>query len=252
MELHTQFLIDILSIVLIDLLLAGDNAVVIALAVKSLPARERKIGIMAGAGVAVVLRIVLTFFASQLLQVQFVKLVGGVLILWIAVKLLLEDTGHQEHGKQATTLFQAMLYILIADVTMSTDNILAIAGTSKGNLGLLIFGLGLSIPFVVFTSKLLSSIMERFPIIVWIGAAILGRVGGEMIMTDPWLHQAFAPPKTLEYAVQAALAIGVVALGRFLARREKPDPVRKLTTSSTRQSQEVVIETSPFPQPESD
>lgn len=217
----TQFLLDILAIVLIDLLLAGDNAVVIALAVKSLPPKERRIGIMVGAGMAVALRIGLTFFASQLLQIQFVKLVGGLLILWIAVKLLVQDSGDDHGGKEATTLWQAMIYITIADLTMSTDNILAIAGTSKGNLGLLIFGLGLSIPFVVFTSNLLSRVMDRFPIIVPIGAAILGRVGGEMIMTDPWVHTNLHPVKWAEYAVQAILAVGVVLVGKMLAQRPR-------------------------------
>lgn len=245
MEFNTQFLLDILAIVLIDLLLAGDNAVVIALAVKTLPAREKRIGIMAGAGVAVVLRIVLTFFAAQLLLLQFVKLVGGLLILWIAVKLLVDDSGEEDGGKQATTLFQAMLYILIADITMSTDNILAIAGTSKGNIGLLIFGLGLSIPFVVFTSNLLSTIMDRFPVIVLIGAAILGRVGGEMIMTDPWVHQRFHPSKALEYAVQALLAIGVVALGKALVRRGRHSAAKV-------EDRAPVLHTEQLPQPESE
>lgn len=221
MEFTTEFLVKIVSIVLIDLLLAGDNAVVIALAVKSLPARERKIGIMAGAGMAVVLRIGLTFFAAQLLLIQFVKLIGGLLILWIAVKLLSDQAGEEEGGKEAKTLWQAMLYILIADLTMSTDNILAVAGTSEGHLGLLIFGLGLSIPFVVFTSNLLSNIMDRFPIIVPIGAAILGRVGGDMIMTDPWVHKHLHPPAWLEYAVQVLCAIGVVAVGRWIGRRAR-------------------------------
>ncbi|HUQ93316.1 MAG TPA: TerC family protein [Bryobacteraceae bacterium] len=221
--LTTQFLLDVLAIVLIDLLLAGDNAVIIALAVKSLPPREKKIGIMVGAGLAVVLRIGLTFFAAQLLLLQFVKLVGGLLILWIAVKLLVQDSDNA-HGKQASNLWEAMTYILIADITMSTDNILAIAGTSKGHIGLLIFGLGLSIPFVVFTSSLLSRIMDRFPIIVIIGSAILGRVGGEMIMTDPYVKATFAPPDWLNYLVQAVLAVGVVAAGKLLSRKVEATP----------------------------
>lgn len=224
MEFNSQFLLDVLSIVLIDLLLAGDNAVVIAMAVKSLPAREKRIGITAGAGLAVVLRIGLTFFAAQLLQVQFVKLVGGILILWIAVKLLSDEGGGEEGGKEAKSLWQAMTYILIADITMSTDNILAIAGTSKGNLGLLIFGLALSIPFVVFTSNLLARIMDKYPVIVIIGAAILGRVGGEMIVTDPWVVAKFHPPHWLEWVAEAVLALGVVVVGRFLARRGHPAP----------------------------
>ena len=227
--LTAQFLLDILAIVLIDLLLAGDNAVVIALAVKSLPPKERNIGITLGAGLAVGLRIVLTFFAAQLLQVQFVKLIGGLLILWIAVKLLVQDAQEAEGGREAATLWQAMIYIVVADVTMSTDNILAIAGTSKGNVGLLVFGLGLSIPFVVFTSNILSRIMDRFPIIVWIGAAILGRVGGEMIMTDPWVKTTFDPPRWLEWGVQVFLTVGVVALGKLLIRRA---PARTLAAHS--------------------
>jgi YjbE family integral membrane protein len=217
----TQFLLDVLSIVLIDLVLAGDNAVVIALAVKNLPPRERKIGITVGAGMAVFLRVLLTFFASKLLLIQFVKLVGGLLILWIAVKLLTQDSAEEEGGRQATSLWSAMTYIMIADITMSTDNILAIAGTSEGHLGLLIFGLGLSIPFVVFTSNLLSRFMDRFPVIVVLGAAVLGRVGGEMIMTDPWVKTTFGFPHWLDYVVQAVLAVGVVLAGKWFGKRKK-------------------------------
>jgi len=236
MELFsTQFLLDILAIVLIDLLLAGDNAVVIALAVKSLGPRERKAGIAIGAGLAVALRIVLTFFASKLLLLEFVKLTGGLLILWIAVKLLVDDTSGGHGSKEARTLWQAMVYIVIADITMSTDNILAIAGTSKGHLGLLIFGLGLSIPFVVFTSNLLAAIMDRFPVIVVIGAAILGRVGGEMIMTDPWVHAMAEPAKWVEYLAQAALAVGVVAAGKYFAKRGKPVRVMKAAAVTARE-----------------
>jgi len=236
MELFsTQFLLDILAIVLIDLLLAGDNAVVIALAVKSLGPRERKVGIAVGAGLAVALRIVLTFFASKLLLLEFVKLTGGLLILWIAVKLLVDDTSGGHGSKEARTLWQAMVYIVIADITMSTDNILAIAGTSKGHLGLLIFGLGLSIPFVVFTSNLLAVIMDRFPVIVVIGAAILGRVGGEMIITDPWVHALAEPAKWVEYVAQAVLAVGVVAAGKYFAKRGKPVPVVKAAAVTARE-----------------
>ncbi len=213
-----QFFIDILAIVLIDLVLAGDNAVVIALAVKSLPAKDRRIGIAIGAGLAVALRIGLTFFAAQLLLIQFVKLIGGVLILWIAVKLLVENSGDDGTVKQASSLKQAIWLILVADLTMSTDNILAVAGTSKGHLGLLIFGLGLSIPFVVFTSNLLADLMDRYPAIIWIGAAILGRVGAEMILSDPWVAAMWTAPPAASIAIQAASAVGVLVLGRVLAQ----------------------------------
>lgn len=221
-----QFLIDCLAIVFIHLLLAGDNAVVIALAVRSLPPRERKIGITLGAGMAVVLRVILTFFAAQLLRISYIKLIGGLAILWIAVKLL-TDTGDEEGGKSASTLWHAMWLIMVADVTMSTDNILAVAGASKGHFGLLIFGLGLSIPFVVFTSNLLSTLMDRYPIIIYLGAAVLGRVGGEMIMTDPVVVAALKPNLFVQYAVQAGCAVGVLVLGRAIVsgRKRREDKV---------------------------
>ncbi|MDI1319654.1 MAG: TerC family protein, partial [bacterium] len=173
----------ILSIVLIDIVLAGDNAVVIALAVRTLPPKQRLMGIALGSAVAVVLRIGLTFVASQLLAINYVKLVGGLLILWIAVKLLVDNTGDEVQGKEAAGLWQAVWLILVADITMSLDNVLAVAGASKGSLPLLVFGLALSIPLVVFTSNLLSKLMDRYPVIIYVGAAILGKVGGDMVMT---------------------------------------------------------------------
>jgi len=218
-EINLQLLLDILTIVLIDLLLAGDNAVVIAMAVKTLTPKERKLGIFFGAAVAVVLRIGLTFFAAQLLLTPWIKLVGGALIFWIAIKLLTDAAEEEAGSHHAHSLWSAVWYILVADITMSTDNILAVAGTSKGNFALLLFGLGLSIPFVVFTSTLLSRIMDRFPIVIWIGAAILGRVGAEMMITDPVVHGALHPSMALEIGLQIAGALGVVAVGKWLARR---------------------------------
>ncbi len=211
-----QFFLDILAIVLIDLVLAGDNAVVIALAVKSLPQRERRTGIAIGAGLAVILRVALTFFAAQLLQIEFVKLIGGLLILWIAVKLLAENADGGENAKQAVSLKHAVWLIVVADITMSTDNILAVAGTSKGHLGLLIFGLGLSIPFVVFTSNFLAALMDRYPAVMWIGAGILGRVGAEMILTDPYVVSLWNAPPAASFAIQAACMAGVLIAGKRL------------------------------------
>jgi len=222
-ELTPQFLLDALSIVLIDLLLAGDNAVVIAMAVRSLPPAQRRLGILLGAGLAVVLRIGITFFAAQLLKMPYIKLVGGAAILWIAVKLLSEGTGEEE-GKEASSMLQAMWVILVADITMSTDNILAVAGASKGSLFLLIFGLGLSIPFVVFTSRLLSTLMDRYPAILYVGSAVLGRVGGEMMVTDPWVQQRFAPPHWADWTAQIVCTAGVVAVGIWLSRRRSVRP----------------------------
>jgi YjbE family integral membrane protein len=219
LETYAQPLIDIFTIVLIDLLLAGDNAVVIAMAVKTLTPKERKLGIAIGAAVAVVLRIGLTFVAAQLLLTPWIKLVGGVLIFWIAIKLLTDAAEDEASGHHAHNFWSAVWFILVADVTMSLDNILAVAATSKGNFGLLLFGLGLSIPFVIFTSTFLSRIMDRYPLVVWIGAAILGRVGAEMIISDPVVHGALQPSHAVEIGAQIAGALVVVGAGKYLTRR---------------------------------
>lgn len=217
--LTTERLLAALNIVFIDILLAGDNAVLIAMAVQRLSPQERKLGILVGSLGAVVLRIVLTFVATKMLTIPFLKIVGGVLILWIALKLLAESGGEEGAGKSATSLWQAMWLILVADLTMSLDNILAIAGASKGHMDLVIFGLLLSIPFVVFASNWLSKLMDRYPIIVLVGAAILGKVGAEMILTDPWLAQRIHVPAFAEYALQALFAVGVVVIGKALRKR---------------------------------
>jgi YjbE family integral membrane protein len=227
-KLDWAFCLGIMNIVVIDLILAGDNAVVIAMAVRSLPRRQRRWGIMLGAGAAVVLRVALTFFVAQLLEISFIKLAGGVLIAWIAVKLFLEGAPEQE-DREARTLWQAMRLIVIADITMSTDNVLAVAGASHGNLFLLIFGLALSIPFVVFTSNLLAILMDRYPIIIYLGAAVLGRVAGEMIFTDPAIVRWLQLPIWFNYTMEVVGAVGVIVVGKlwikFVFRKaEKAEP----------------------------
>jgi len=229
-KLDWAFFLGILNIVIIDLILAGDNAVVIAMAVRSLPRKQRQRGIILGAGAAVVLRVVLTFFVAQLLEISFVKLAGGTLIAWIAVKLFLEGAPEQME-QQAKTLWQAVRLIVIADITMSTDNVLAVAGASHGNLFLLIFGLALSIPFVVFTSNLLAMLMDRYPIIIYLGAAVLGRVAGEMIFTDPLVVRWLALPSWFNYTMEALFAVGVIVVGKlwikFMFRKgEDSEPSR--------------------------
>lgn len=214
-KLDWAFWLSLMNIVIIDIILAGDNAVVIAMAVRNLPRHQRRKGIIFGAGAAVLLRVVLTFFVSQLLTIDFLKLIGGVLILWIAVKLLAEGGGEQEEDHQATNLWQAIRLIVIADITMSLDNVLAVAGASQGNLFLLLFGLALSIPFVVFTSNLLSLLMDKYPIIIYIGALVLGRVGGEMIISDPTMVRWLEPSALLRYSVEAFFAVSVIAMGKL-------------------------------------
>ena len=226
------FLSALFSIVIIDLILAGDNAVVIAMAVRSLPSKQRKKGIFWGAGAAVLLRVVATFFVAQLLTISFIKLIGGILILWIAVKLFMEGVPEGNLEREATTIPQAVKIIVIADITMAIDNMLAVGGASHGNLFLLIFGLGLSVPLVVFTSNLLSILMDKYPIIIYIGAAILGKVGGEMIITDRFTVNILNPGKLLIYSTEAVFAVGVIIVGKLymkwkITRAEQKEHVHK-------------------------
>jgi len=216
-----EFLVAVVSIVIIDLVLAGDNAVVIAMAVKNLHGRERKLGIILGSGGAVLVRVLCTFLVAQLLNMSFVKLAGGLVIFWIAVKLLTEGTKEESHAKEATTLWGALWVIIVADLSMGIDNMLAVGAASHGNLFLLLFGLLLSIPMVVLLSTWLSAIMDRYPIILWIGAAVLGKVGGQMVVTDPWVKGLFAVPKWGEYAAMAVGVAFVVLFSKWLISRRK-------------------------------
>ncbi len=184
----------VVKIVLIDIVLAGDNAVVIALAVRRLGPRERLWGILLGSGVAVLLRVGLTMVAARLLGVPAIKLAGGLLILWIAVRLLRENTEGTKAHPEAHHLWQAVWLIAVADIVMSLDNVLAVAGASHGSSALIWFGLVLSVPLVVFASNLLANWMNRWPVIVYFGAATLGLVGGEMIPNDELLKDLTIPP----------------------------------------------------------
>jgi YjbE family integral membrane protein len=221
-----HFLLSALEIVAIDLLLAGDNAVVIALAVRSLPKRERRIGIACGAGGAVVLRVALTAVAARLLSIPYLQIVGGLFILWVALRVLIDASAAPDQTAASGRFWRAIWYIVLADVTMSTDNILAIAGASKGNFWLILFGLAVSIPFVVLSSNLLSKLMDRFPALIYLGAAILGKVGGEMILTDPLVVHAWNPSDTVRYLLEGALALAIMLGGRQLAAGTAPPQSR--------------------------
>ena len=214
-----HFLFGVFSIILIDLLLAGDNALVIALAVRSLPRRERRIGTACGAAGAVLLRIALTIFAARLLRIPYVQLAGGLFIVWIAVKVLVDASAPPDSAPAPKRLLQAIWYVVFADLTMSTDNILAIAGASKGSVPLIVFGLAVSIPFVVFASNLLADLMDRYPATIYLGGAILGRVGGEMILTDPLVAGILHPTDTLRYVVEGVLIVAVLVAGRLLGKK---------------------------------
>jgi YjbE family integral membrane protein len=216
--------LDVFSIILIDLVLAGDNAVVIALAVKSLPNRMRLMGIAFGTGFAVALRIVVTVFAAQLLLISYVKFIGGALIFWIALNLLIQDIEADESGREATNIWSAVWVIIVADITMSADNILALAGASKGNLFLLLFGLALSIPLVVFGSTLLSRLMDKYPIIIYIGAAVLGKVAFGLIFTDPAVKEIIQFSRTSLYILEGLGALLVIVAARLYLRYTGAEP----------------------------
>jgi YjbE family integral membrane protein len=217
----SRLVFDCLSIILIDLLLAGDNALVIAMAVRPLPKRERRIGTIFGAAAAVVLRIAITIVAAQILTVEFIKLVGGLLVIWIAVKVIRDAADPPPEGAAPKHFLQAIWFIVAADITMSTDNVLAIAGASRGSIPLIVFGLGLSIPVVVFSSNLIAVLMDRYPFTVWVGAAILGRVGGEMIATDPFVQRLWHPSPAVVYAVEVAAVAVIAAMAWALRRRSR-------------------------------
>jgi YjbE family integral membrane protein len=221
---HWQFIASLISIVVVDLTLSGDNAVVIAAAAKALPRSLRRRAMLAGAACAIVTLVIATFFAARLLHVKFLQIVGGSAVLWIAMGLFREQPPLQSSATHLTSFWKAMWFIIVADVTMSTDNILAIAALAQGNFALLLFGLGVSIPLVIFASAVLAALMDGYPVIVYIGAALLGRVAGQMIITDEFMVQRFAPSDTVRYAAEAAGTIGVLAAGWWLkTRSRKPE-----------------------------
>jgi len=217
-----HFILSGLSIVLIDLLLAGDNALVIAMAVRSLSGPERRIGVAAGAALAVVLRVALTAVASRLLTLEYVELAGGLFVLWIAVKVLVDATDPPDAAPAPRRLLQAIWFIVLADLTMSVDNILAIAGAARGHYGLIAFGLALSIPFVVFSSNLLADLMDRYPILVYLGVGILGKVGGDMVLEDRFVLRTAHPTDPIRYLIDGLLIAAILVAGRRIgaARRK--------------------------------
>lgn len=219
----TAFWIALLQIIWIDLLLSGDNAIVIALACRNLPEKQRKLGIFWGVFAAVALRVVLTAFAVQLLEIPYLKTFGGLLLVWIGVKLVMpqaEDEGHEIEAKDK--LFAAIKTIVIADFAMSLDNVIAVAGAAKGSMFLLVFGLALSIPLVVWGSKIVLALMNRFSWIVVAGGGLLGYLAGEMIQSDPGIKDLWNV--TLGLPAHALAWIGVVlviAVGKWLTWRQQ-------------------------------
>ena len=226
---NPQFWVALMQIIGVNIVLSGDNAVVIALAARSLPPKQQKQAVLWGSGAAVVMRIVLTIVAVELLRLPYLKLIGAALLLWIGIQLLLPE--HEEEGgadKSTASMAAAVRTILIADLVMSLDNVIAVAAAAKGSLTLLVIGLLVSIPLVIFGSTFLMKFMERWPIIVTFGGALLGYVAGEMAVGDPavkdWID---ANMHWLHYVLPALGAALVVIIGKWMsARAEQEDDAR--------------------------
>ena len=221
MEFGTpQFWLAGIEIIVINILLSGDNAVVIALACRNLPVHQRRWGVFWGAGGAIALRIVLTFFAISLLDLPWLKIIGGVLLLWIGVKLIADDGGDGHEVKASDQLFAAVRTIVVADLVMSLDNVIGVAAAAKGSLFLLVFGLVVSIPLVIVGSQLIMKAIERFPILVMAGGGLLGYVAGEMAVTDNavagWIN---AHAHWLHWALPVGCILFVIGVARLMQMR---------------------------------
>ena len=211
--------LPLLEIIWIDILLSGDNAVVIALACRSLPRRQRMLGITLGSGVAIALRVVFTLLVVELLGLPFVKIVGGILLLWIAIKLASEEEPQKKPVRPAVSLWSAIRIIAVADAVMSLDNMMAIAAAAKGSKLLILFGLALSIPLIIFGSALVLALLNRFPMLVWAGAGLLGWIAGDLLCSDPvlagWLRPRWLDYDSWDGPAAAALVLVIPLLGRW-------------------------------------
>ena len=215
-----DFWIGLLKIIWINIILSGDNAVVIALAARGLPPHQQQKAILFGSGAAVVLRIVLTVVAAKLLALSFLQIVGGILLLWIGTQLLHGEDEEEGEGKEHSGLMTAIRTILIADLVMSLDNVIAVAAAAKGSMTLLILGLAISIPLVIFGSQLMIKLMDRFPVIITLGAALIGWVGGETIVSDVALKSIVEANAWLHYAGPALGAALVLAIGKMSSAKK--------------------------------
>ena len=228
--LTPHFWVAVGQIIMIDILLGGDNAVVIALACRGLPAHQRTKGIIWGTAGAIVLRVILIAFALALLQVPFLKFVGALLLIWIGIKLIAPEE-EDAHGsiQGSDKLWGAIKSIIVADLVMSVDNVIAIAGAAQGageqhQLPLVIFGLLVSIPIIVWGSQLVLKLMDRFPIIILLGGMLLGWIAGTMMHSDPALVPYIPQDKAVHYAMGVAGALLVLAIGKWVQSRRSPPP----------------------------
>ena len=225
--LDAQFWISLLQIIGVNIVLSGDNAIVIAMAARSVPAHQQGRAIALGSMGAIVMRVILTIFAVELLKLPYLKLVGSVLLFWIAVQLLLPEGDGEASFESRDTLYAAIKTILIADLVMSLDNVIGVAAAAKGDLTLLILGLGISIPLIVFGSSVVLKLMERFPVIIMLGGALLGYIAGDMAVNDGAISAWVAAKAAwLEPSAGIFAALSVVGTGKWLAWRAQPEERR--------------------------
>ncbi len=230
---QTAFWVSLLQIMWINILLSGDNAVVIAMACRGLRPRQRLWGMILGAGVAVLLRIVFTVFVAALMLLPWLKIVGGLALFYIAAKLLVPEEADENETEATEHLWRAVKIVAIADIIMSLDNVIAIAAAAKGNMALLVIGLAVSIPLIVAGAAVIMALLDRFPILVWAGAALLGWIVGEVIATDPVIERYLEPRLGAEgfhYVVLFAALLGailVLIVGALWRRSKQTEPVQK-------------------------
>ena len=220
---NDAWVIAVLQIIAIDIVLGGDNAIIIALACRNLPKHQRRAGILWGTAGAIILRVILVFFATSLMEIPVLRLVGGILLILIGIKLLTEVETHDLDGKinQSSNLLTAIRTIIIADFVMSLDNALAITAAAKGDIGLVVFGLLLSVPIIIWGSALILRLMERFPIIITAGAGLLGWLGGGLMISDKLLAEFTASSLPATPTIAATVGtIFVIAVGRFLPKEK--------------------------------
>ena len=220
---NDAWVIAVLQIIAIDIVLGGDNAIIIALACRNLPKHQRRAGILWGTAGAIILRVILVFFATSLMEIPVLRLVGGILLILIGIKLLTEVETHDLDGKinQSSNLLTAIRTIIIADFVMSLDNALAITAAAKGDIGLVVFGLLLSVPIIIWGSALILRLMERFPIIITAGAGLLGWLGGGLMISDKILAEFTASSLPVTPTIAATVGtIFVIAVGRFLVKEK--------------------------------
>jgi YjbE family integral membrane protein len=219
----SSFLLKLVTIMGVNLVLSGDNAAVIALAVKTIPRPLRARAAIGGTGLAILVQVTVTYFAAQLMNLEFLRVIGGSLILWIALRLLVADKASQRQSRvPSPRLLNAVGLLVAANLAMSTDNILAIAGIAQGDALLLLCGLGASISSVVIAGTVLARFIERYPLVAYLGAALLGKVGAELLLTDPVVVRAFQPTALLMGLLELLAAVGVVTAGFLCRCRESP------------------------------